>query len=194
MTCPLDERFARNNLPHQNVAAKILRCFKRRNAARRQRSKAAPHERYLEAFRWMLQTRDLRGKTGQSLPRRHDHRRRLCRARTGSGQRGVRVVFAKGRRLRAAHPRPGGRARLLANRCSMWRALISVRARDRCADATATFTAAVRETGQLAMISHLGAMISGRGRQAAGQADEGRKGFCRPNDDRRRRDADRRDA
>ncbi len=46
---------------------------------------------------------------------------------------------------------------------------------------------------QLAMISHLGAMIPVVVGKLAGQANEGRKGFRRPNNDRRRRHANRRD-
>ena len=64
------------------------------------------------------------------------------------------------RRLRAAHSRPGRALRFwrTAPRCGAHLSRLALRAR--CAGATEIFIAAARETGQLAMISHLGAMIS----------------------------------
>ena len=64
----------------------------------------------------------------------------------------------------------------------MSRALISVRARARCAVVTATFIAAVRSKNQLAMISHLGAMIPVLVGKLLAKRMKGEKGFRWPND------------
>ena len=104
-------------------------------------SKAAPHERYLEAFRWMLLARVFEEKL-TSL-----YRGGMISGGVyvGRGQEAVSVagaIFCKkatfSRRSFAIRPGvlPG------ANRCSRSRAPISARARVRCADATATFIAA----------------------------------------------------
>ena len=67
-----------------------------------------PHERYLEAFRWMLQTRIFEEKL-TSLYRGGMITGGVYIGRgPGGGQHGVRFVFAEGRCLRAAHPRSGG--------------------------------------------------------------------------------------
>ena len=133
---------------------RTARCwFKSSDAANRETcgdsasTKTPPHERYLEAFRWMLQTRDFRGQARQSLPRRSDYRRRLHRQRPGSGQRRLRIFLQEGRCLRTAHSRSGRalRFRRTAARCGAHLSRFAHWAR--CADATETFIAVARRPG-----------------------------------------------
>src|SRR6266550_3207412 len=62
---------------------------------------ASPHERFLEAFRWMLLTRTLEEKLVS-----------LYRQGPGSCERGVRHVFEKERYLRTVNSRPGRTIRI----------------------------------------------------------------------------------
>ena len=102
-----------------------------------------------------------RGQDRESLPRRLDHRRRLRRARTGSGQRRVWIIFRKGKGDVFAPL-----IRDQAGRSAFGEPLIDVartylgsrkgpmRGRD------GNIHRGRPREGQLAMISHLGAMIS----------------------------------
>ena len=162
-----------------DVAGLNPRCFKPRNAPAIPPSTASapPHERYLEAFRWMLQTRDFRGETHQPLSRRHDHRRRLRRARAGSGQRRRADCFCRKGDVFAPLIRDqAGRSAFGEPLLDVARTYLGsrqgpMRGRD------GNIHRGCPETGQLAMISHLGAMISVVVGKLLAKRMKGEKGF-----------------
>ena len=107
--------------------------------------KAPAPEKYLEAFRWMLLTRTFEEK----LASMYRGGRITGGVYIGKGQEAVSVAcgifYRKEISSRLSFViRPAGRP--LANRWSMSHAHILVRARDRCEDAMATFTAANHAT------------------------------------------------
>ena len=118
-------------------------------AARSKKSiskKAAPHERFLEAFRWMLLARTLEEKL-VSLYRGGQITGGVY---IGKGQEAVSVAcglfLQKGDIFAPLIRDQAGRS---ANRWSMLRAPILARAKVRCADATATSIAANRARASL---------------------------------------------
>ena len=121
-------------------------------------AKTPPHERYLEAFRWMLQTRIFEEKLA-SL-----YRGGMITGGVyvGRGQEAVSMAcglfLQKGRCLRAAHSR-SGRALGFWRAAAQRRAHLSRFAPGTDARARWQYPPWLPEAGQLAMISHLGAMI-----------------------------------
>jgi len=112
---------------------------------KKSQSKAPVHEKYLEAFRWMLLTRTFEEK----LASMYRGGRITGGVYVGKGQEAISVacgIFLQKGDIFAPLIRDQAAARPLANRWSMLRAHILVREPDRCEDATATFTGVARAT------------------------------------------------
>ena len=164
-----------------------------RSSKRSTSKKAPPHERFLEAFRWMLLARTLEDKLA-SL-----YRGGLITGGVyvGRGQEAVSVacgLFLQKGDIFAPLDSRSGRAlgiRRTAGRCGahVSRFATGPNARTRRQHSSRPSARRPVRHDQSSWRDDLG-----HSRSAHGQAMEGREGFCRPNHHRRRRNANRRDA